>query len=163
MKANEIVTRFKNILLNTEIEDENPEVEEKVELNEEVKDIEVEAGYHDDMGGHKDDEDKKMKEHKDDEEEEDKMAKYATKDDLAKVVAELKGMIKEIDMREHKDDKMKEHKDKEVPEKLSAQEPVVEPITHDPEAQVSKKSMNVLSSNRARTIQDIVYNKLFNK
>ena len=149
MKANEIVTRFKNILLNTEIEDENPEVEEKVELNEEVKDIEVEAGYHDDMGGHKDDEDK--------------MAKYATKDDLAKVVAELKGMIKEIDMREHKDDKMKEHKDKEVPEKLSAQEPVVEPIAHDPEAQVSKRPINVLSSNRARTTQDIVFNKLFNK
>lgn len=155
MKANEIVERFKKILLSTDVQEETPEVEEKVELTEDVKDIGVEAGYHDDMGGHKDDEDKKMKEHKDDEEEEDKMAKYATKDDLAKVVAELKGMIKEIDM--------KEHKDKEVPEKLSAQEPVVEPITHDPEAQVSKKSMNVLSSNRARTVQDIVYNKLFNK
>jgi hypothetical protein len=156
MKANEIVERFKKILLSTDVQEETPEVEEKVELTEDVKDIEVEAGYHDDdMGGHKDDEDKKMKEHKDEEEKEDKMEKYATKEDLAKVVAELKGMIKEIDM--------KEHKDKEVPEKLSAQEPVVEPISHDPEAQVSKRPINVLSGNRSRTTQDIVYNKLFNK
>ena len=156
MKANEIVERFKKILLSTDVQEETPEVEEKVELTEDVKDIEVEAGYHDDdMGGHKDDEDKKMKEHKDEEEKEDKMEKYATKEDLAKVVAELKGMIKEIDM--------KEHKDKEVPEKLSAQEPVVEPISHDPEAQVSNRPINVLSGNRSRTTQDIVYNKLFNK
>ena len=102
MKANEIVERFKKILLSTDVQEETPEVEEKVELTEDVKDIEVEAGYHDDdMGGHKDDEDKKMKEHKDEEEKEDKMEKYATKEDLAKVVAELKGMIKVMDMKEH--------------------------------------------------------------
>ena len=64
MKANEIVERFKNVLLSNEVEVEvsevkeeaAPEVEEQVELSEDVKNIEVEAseeevdaGYHDKM------------------------------------------------------------------------------------------------------------------
>ena len=124
MKASEIIDKFKNVLLNTEIEsdekvnqisdievneeialneqNENSNVQNKVELNEQV-----EAGYHDDdkkkMGEH---EDKEMEEH------EDKMAKYATKEDLARAIAEVKGMI----------EKMSSDEEKDVPEELKAEE-----------------------------------------
>jgi hypothetical protein len=44
MKANEIVERFKNVLLSTETkEEETPVVEDQVELSEEAKDIQVDA------------------------------------------------------------------------------------------------------------------------
>ena len=101
MKASEIVDKFKNVLLNTEVESddeikdstdvevneeialneqkENSEVQEKVELEEEV-----EAGYGMD--------DKKRK-RMEDEDGDDGMAKYATKEDLAKAKWYLNDLI----------------------------------------------------------------------
>tara|TARA_X000000950_G_scaffold266941_1_gene342946 strand:- start:164 stop:622 length:459 start_codon:yes stop_codon:yes gene_type:complete len=151
MKANEIVERFKNVLLSNEVEVEAPEVkeeaapevEEQVELSEDVKNIEVEAseeevdaGYHDKM------------------EEDDDMDKYATKEDLAKAMAEIKGMIEELAAQKEEE--------LEVPTELANQEPAVEPIAHSPEAEVSKKPLNLYAQKRAMTTKDIVFNKLFN-
>ena len=151
MKANEIVERFKNVLLSNEVEVEvskvkeeaAPEVEEQVELSEDVKNIEVEAseeevdaGYHDKM------------------EEDDDMDKYATKEDLAKAMAQVKGMIEELAAQKEEE--------LEVPTELASQEPAVEPIAHSPEAEVSKKPLNLYAQKRAMTTKDIVFNKLFN-
>ena len=151
MKANEIVERFKNVLLSNEVEVEvsevkeeaAPEVEEQVELSEDVKNIEVEAseeevdaGYHDKM------------------EEDDDMDKYATKEDLAKAMAQVKGMIEELAAQKEEE--------LEVPTELANQEPAVEPIAHSPEAEVSKKPLNLYAQKRAMTTKDIVLNKLFN-
>ena len=151
MKANEIVERFKNVLLSNEVEVEvsevkeeaAPEVEEQVELSEDVKNIEVEAseeevdaGYHDKM------------------EEDDDMDKYATREDLAKAMAQVKGMIEELAAQKEEE--------LEVPTELANQEPAVEPIAHSPEAEVSKKPLNLYAQKRAMTTKDIVLNKLFN-
>jgi phage terminase small subunit len=156
MKANEIVERFKNVLLSNEAEVEatevkeeaTPEVEEQVELSEDVKNIEVEAseelesseeveaGYDDKM------------------EEEGDMDKYATKEDLAKAIAEVKAMVEELSSQKEEE--------LEVPTELSSQEPAVEPIAHNPEAEVSKKPLNLYAQKRAMTTKDIVFNKLFN-
>jgi len=151
MKANEIVERFKNILLSNEAEVEAPEVQEEeaqvedqVELSEDVKDIEVEAAEEEVEAGYGYDDKKKMED----------MDKYATKEDLAKMMAEIKGMIAELGTQEE---------EMEVPTELSAQEPAVEPISHSPEAQVSKRPTNLYAQNRAMTTKDIVFNKLFNK
>jgi len=155
MKANEIVERFKNILLSNEVEAEAPEVqeedtqvEEQVELSENAGDIQVdaaeeveseeavEAGYEDKM------------------EEEGDMDKYATKEDLAKAIAEVKAMVEELSSQKEEE--------LEVPTELSSQEPTVEPIAHSPEAEVSKKPLNLYAQKRAMTTKDIVFNKLFN-
>jgi len=151
MKANEIVERFKNVLLSNEVEVEvsevkeeaAPEVEEQVELSEDVKNIEVEASEEEVEAGYDD----KM-------EEEGDMDKYATKEDLAKAIAEVRGMIEELTAQKEEE--------LEVPTELASQEPAVEPISHSPEAEVSKKPLNLYAQKRAMTTKDIVFNKLFN-
>jgi hypothetical protein len=151
MKANEIVERFKNVLLSNEVEVEvsevkeeaAPEVEEQVELSEDVKNIEVEASEEEVEAGYDD----KM-------EEEGDMDKYATKEDLAKAMAQVKGMIEELAAQKEEE--------LEVPTELANQEPAVEPIAHSPEAEVSKKPLNLYAQKRAMTTKDIVFNKLFN-
>jgi hypothetical protein len=152
MKANEIVERFKNVLLSNEVEVEvsevkeeaAPEVEEQVELSEDVKNIEVEASEEEEVEAGYDD---KM-------EEEGDMDKYATKEDLAKAMAEVRGMIEELTAQKEEE--------LEVPTELASQEPAVEPIAHSPEAEVSKKPLNLYAQKRAMTTKDIVFNKLFN-
>lgn len=151
MKANEIVERFKNVLLSNEVEVEvsevkeeaAPEVEEQVELSEDVKNIEVEASEEEVEAGYDD----KM-------EEEGDMDKYATKEDLAKAIAEVRAMVEELSSQKGEE--------LEVPTELSSQEPAVEPIAHSPEAEVSKKPLNLYAQKRAMTTKDIVFNKLFN-
>jgi hypothetical protein len=151
MKANEIVERFKNVLLSNEVEVEAPEVkeeaapevEEQVELSEDVKNIEVEASEEEVEAGYDD----KM-------EEEGDMDKYATKEDLAKAIAEVRAMVEELSSQKEEE--------LEVPTELSSQEPAVEPIAHSPEAEVSKKPLNLYAQKRAMTTKDIVFNKLFN-
>lgn len=151
MKANEIVERFKNVLLSNEVEVEAPEVkeeaapevEEQVELSEDVNNIEVEASEEEVEAGYDD----KM-------EEEGDMDKYATKEDLAKAIAEVRAMVEELSSQKEEE--------LEVPTELSSQEPAVEPIAHSPEAEVSKKPLNLYAQKRAMTTKDIVFNKLFN-
>lgn len=159
MKANEIVERFKNVLLSTETkeevaEEQAPVVEDQVELSEETKDIQVEAAQE-----VKETEEVEMTEELEETEEEvmeeeDKMDMYVTKEDLAKAMAEIKGMIKEL--TSHKEEEL------EVPTELSNQEPAVEPLSHNPEAVVSKKPTQVFAKNRSKTTMDIVMSKITN-
>jgi hypothetical protein len=138
MKANEIVERFKNVLLSTETkEEETPVVEDQVELSEEAKDIQVDAAEE-----VKETEKVEMTEELEETEEvtEEVMEeedKYATKEDLAKAMAEVKGMIEELTAQKEEE--------LEVPTELSNQEPAVEPLSHSPEAEVSKKPTHLFA------------------
>jgi hypothetical protein len=160
MKANEIVERFKNVLLNTDVkeetaEEQSPVAEEQVELSEDVKDIQVEAAEE-----VKETEEVEMTEEleeteevKEEMEDEDKMDKYATKEDLAKAMAEMKGMIEELTAQKE---------ELEVPTELSNQEPAVEPLSHNPEAEVSKKPTQLFAQNRSKSTLDKVMSKITN-
>jgi hypothetical protein len=173
MKASEIIDKFKNVLLNAEIDSDEKvneisdmEVNEEIALNEQNKNSdvqnnvelneEVEAGYHDDdkkkMGEH---EDKEMEEH------EDKMSKYATKEDLARAIAEVKGMIEKMSSDEEKD--VPEELNAEEKQELSAQEPVVEPIAHDPQANVNSKRKILFAQKRRKSTLDRVMETIINK
>jgi hypothetical protein len=155
MKANEIVERFKNVLLSTETkEEETPVVEDQVELSEEAKDIQVDAAEE-----VKETEKVEMTEELEETEEvtEEVMEeedKYATKEDLAKAMAEVKGMIEELTAQKEEE--------LEVPTELSNQEPAVEPLSHSPEAEVSKKPTHLFAQNRSKSTLDRVMSKITN-
>lgn len=154
MKANEIVERFKNVLLSTETkEEETPVVEDQVELSEEAKDIQVDAAEE-----VKETEEVEMTEELEETEEvtEEVMEeedKYATKEDLAKAIAEVRGMIEELTAQKE---------ELEVPTELSNQEPAVEPLSHSPEAEVSKKPTHLFAQNRSKSTLDRVMSKITN-
>jgi hypothetical protein len=155
MKANEIVERFKNVLLSTETkEEETPVVEDQVELSEEAKDIQVDAAEE-----VKETEEVEMTEELEETEEvtEEVMEeedKYATKEDLAKAMAEVRGMIEELTAQKEEE--------LEVPTELSNQEPAVEPLSHSPEAEVSKKPTHLFAQNRSKSTLDRVMSKITN-
>jgi hypothetical protein len=158
MKANEIVERFKNVLLSTEtkeetVEEQTPVVEDQVELSEEAKDIQVDAAEE-----VKETEEVEMTEELEETEEvmeeEDKMDMYVTKEDLAKAMAEVKGMIEELTAQKEEE--------LEVPTELSNQEPAVEPLSHSPEAEVSKKPTHLFAQNRSKSTLDRVMSKITN-
>lgn len=159
MKANEIVERFKNVLLSTETkeetaEEQTPVVEDQVELSEEAKDIQVDAAEE-----VKETEEVEMTEELEETEEvtEEVMEeedKYATKEDLAKAMAEVKGMIEELTAQKEEE--------LEVPTELSNQEPAVEPLSHSPEAEVSKKPTHLFAQNRSKSTLDRVMSKITN-
>lgn len=154
MKANEIVERFKNVLLSTETkEEETPVVEDQVELSEEAKDIQVDAAEE-----VKETEEVEMTEELEETEEvkEEVMEeedKYATKEELAKAMAEVRGMIEELTAQKE---------ELEVPTELSNQEPAVEPLSHSPEAEVSKKPTHLFAQNRSKSTLDRVMSKITN-
>jgi hypothetical protein len=154
MKANEIVERFKNVLLSTETkEEETPVVEDQVELSDEAKDIQVDAAEE-----VKETEEVEMTEELEETEEvtEEVMEeedKYATKEDLAKAMAEVRGMIEELTAQKE---------ELEVPTELSNQEPAVEPLSHSPEAEVSKKPTHLFAQNRSKSTLDRVMSKITN-
>lgn len=159
MKANEIVERFKNVLLSTETkeevaEEQAPVVEDQVELSEEAKDIQVDAAEE-----VKETEEVEMTEELEETEEVEKEEmeeedKYATKEDLAKAMAEVKGMIEELTAQKEEE--------LEVPTELSNQEPAVEPLSHSPEAEVSKKPTHLFAQNRSKSTLDRVMSKITN-
>ena len=154
MKANEIVERFKNVLLNTDVkeetaEEQSPVAEEQVELSEDVKDIQVEAAE-EVKETEKVEMTEELEETEEVMEEEDK---YATKEDLAKAMAEVKGMIEELTAQKE---------ELEVPTELSNQEPAVEPLSHSPEAEVSKKPTHLFAQNRSKSTLDRVMSKITN-
>lgn len=155
MKANEIVERFKNVLLSTETkEEETPVVEDQVELSEEAKDIQVDAAEE-----VKETEEVEITEELEETEEVEEEVmeeedKYVTKEDLAKAMAEVKGMIEELTAQKEEE--------LEVPTELSNQEPAVEPLSHSPEAEVSKKPTHLFAQNRSKSTLDRVMSKITN-
>jgi hypothetical protein len=152
MKASEIVEKLKNVLLSSEAEE--VEVSEPTELG---------ADY---------DEEKKMEEEEDEVKDEVKMMEgYVTKDEFDEKVAEIKAMYDKLmekmatdeEMEKDVPEELAEEPQQEAKEELSAQEPAVEPIAHNPEANVDKKQNIKLAQGKIRGTQDIVFNKLFNK
>jgi len=171
MKASEIVEKFKNVLLNADEEQVQPEVEVKEESDievqeevvlseqkEEVKESEdkvelseeVEAGY-----GYGDKDDKKMEEMP-----KPKESDFVTKEELAKAIAEVKAMVAKLSQEEALE--VPEELQAEEKQELSAQEPAVEPITHNPESEVGKKPEYLYSQKKRMNTRDIVFNKIAN-
>lgn len=158
MKASEILDKFKKVLLSEDgevtIADQPQEVElaeqaqpeaiaEEVVLAEEPKEEIVEE----------------VIEEKDSDDD-----KYATKEELAKALAEMKAMYESLMSSMDKKEEM------EVPQELSAQTQEVEvdlaaeevaPITHTPEAEVSKAPLSLYAQKGPKTTVDSVFNKLF--
>lgn len=164
MKASEILDKFKSIILSADGEvvmaEPSKEVELAVEqeaapevIAEEVElaemPMEDEASPEDAVEDIAEGEDK-----------------YATKEELAKALAEMKAMYEAIiaEMGSKKEEM-------EVPQELSADVENVEvelsvaeevaPITHTPEAEVAKGPLNLYAQNGPKTTVDSVFNKLF--
>jgi hypothetical protein len=166
MNAKDIVEKFKNVLLSEESNSEAPKMEVKSEtseievkeqevvLSEEVKEVEnteSETQLSEEVDASYDDKKKLEEDEIIEEVKEDPMSKYATKEDLEKAMAEMKALVDSLKMQEDMP---------EVPEQLSSQEPAVEPIAHDPESSVEKKSLNLYAQNRTRTLMDRVLSKI---
>jgi hypothetical protein len=166
MNAKDIVEKFKNVLLSEEPNSEAPKIEVKSEtsetevkeqevvLSEEVKEVEnteSETQLSEEVDASYDDKKKLEEDEIIEEVKEDPMSKYATKEDLEKAMAEMKALVDSLKMQEDMP---------EVPEQLSSQEPAVEPIAHDPESSVEKKSLNLYAQNRTRTLMDRVLSKI---
>jgi len=144
MKASEIVTKIKDVLLSSSEKEEEtiPEVdlkeeapkakkEAKEEIKEEAPAANVEKiEYSAEEGTEELQEESEMKHTPDHKEYEESPVEYATKDEVSELksmVEKLRGMIE-----------AKEEAKEEVPQELSADEPA-EAINHSPENEVSEK------------------------
>jgi len=159
MKASEIVTKIKDVLLSSTKEEETiPEVElkeeapkAKKEAKEEIKEEAPAANvqkitYSAEEGAEELQEDN----YEEDIVEESPAVEYATKDEVAELksmVEKLRGMIE-----------AKEEAKEEVPQELSADEPA-EAISHSPENEVSEK-IGVRFAPNARV--NTTYNRVLN-
>lgn len=160
MKASEILDKFKKVLLSEDGEVTIAEQPQEVELAEQAQ---PEAVAEEVVLAEMPMEDEASPEDvvEDIAEGEDK---YATKEELAKALAEMKAMYESLMASQDKKEEM------EVPQELSAQTEEVEvdlaaeevaPITHTPEAEVSKAPLSLYAQKGPKTTVDSVFNKLF--
>mgnify|MGYP000403572609 FL=1 len=160
MKASEILDKFKKVLLSEDGEVTIAEQPQEVELAEQAQ---PEAVAEEVVLAEMPMEDEASPEDvvEDIAEGEDK---YATKEELAKALAEMKAMYESLMASQDKKEEM------EVPQELSAQAPEVEvdlaaeevaPMTHTPEVEVAKGPLNLYAQNGPKTTVDSVFNKLF--
>ena len=165
MKASEILTKIKDVLLSSSEKEEEttPEVElkeeapkAKKEAKEEIKEEAPAANvqkitYSAEEGAEELQEESEMKHTPDHKEyEENPAVEYATKDEVSELksmVEKLRGMIE-----------AKEEAKEEVPQELSAEEPA-EAISHSPENEVSEKN-GVRFAPNARV--NTTYNRVLN-
>jgi len=160
MKASEILDKFKKVLLSEDGEVTIAEQPQEVELAEQAQ---PEAVAEEVVLAEMPMEDEASPEDvvEDIAEGEDK---YATKEELAKALAEMKAMYESLMASQDKKEEM------EVPQELSAQAPEVEvdlaaeevaPMTHTPEVEVAKGPLNLYAQKGPKTTVDSVFNKLF--
>ena len=165
MKASEIVTKIKDVLLSTsekeeenfddvELKEEAPKAKEeaKEEIKEEAPAANVEKiEYSAEEGAEELQEESEMKHTPDHKEyEESPAVEYATKDEVSELksmVEKLRGMIE-----------AKEEAKEEVPQELSADEPA-EAINHSPENEVSNNIGVRFAPNANR---NTTYNRVLN-
>ena len=161
MKATELVEKLKNVFLSEEVaQDEVKDVEVQAEvvsaeLEAQTEGEEVVAeGLAEAPVASPEDEMSPEDVVEDIAEGEDK---YATKEELASAIAEMKAMYDAIMQN------MKSEEQMEVPaelsEDLSAQEQP-QPLTHSPEAEVSKQDVMMFAKNRPMTTLDLVMSKI---
>lgn len=158
MKASEILDKFKKVLLSEDGEVTIAEQPQEVELAEQAQ---PEAIAEEVVLAEEPKEEivEEVIEEKDSDDD-----KYATKEELAKALAEMKAMYESLMSSMDKKEEM------EVPQELSAQTEEVEvdlaaeevaPITHTPEAEVSKAPLSLYAQKGPKTTVDSVFNKLF--
>ena len=148
MNAKEIVDKFKEILLSKpeEVAAEAIEVQEEVELTEEKQEVLAEEPAVEEAEDIVED----VAEATD---------KYATKEELAQAMAEMKAMYDQIM------ESMSTEEPKDAPAELadatelSAQEEVKE-LTHSPEEVVGSRNLNLYAQKRAATTFDLVLSKI---
>lgn len=176
MKASEILEKFRNIILSEDGEViEKPQVEAapatepeaEVELSEQEVTAEAEIAEVE-LAEMPEDEASPEDVVEDIAEGEDK---YATKEELAKGLAEMKAMYeaiiesmgsKEGSMEVPEELSSEVVEETEVVTELSAEEEVsVEPIAHSPEAEVAKSPLSLYAQRGKKTTVDSVFNKLF--
>ena len=177
MKASEILEKFRNIILSedgeviekpqveaapaTEPEAEIELAEQEVKAEAEVAEVELAEAPEEEASPEDVVEDVEEKEDK-----------YATKEELAKGLAEMKAMYEAIiDSMGSKEESMEVPQElsadnladaKEVEVELSTEEEVsVEPIAHSPEAEVAKSPLSLYAQRGKKTTVDSVFNKLF--
>lgn len=149
MNAKEIVDKFKEILLSKpeEVAAEAIEVKEEVELSEQEQEVLAEepaAEAAEDVV-------------EDVIESEDK---YATKEELAQAMAEMKAMYDQIMEAMSTEDAIDAPKElAEEATELSSQEEVKE-LTHSPEEVVGSRNLNLYSQKRVATTFDLVLSKI---
>lgn len=157
MKATELVEKLKNVFLSEEVaQDEVKDVEVQAEVvsaeleaQTEGEEVVAEVLAEEPMDGEPVEEVvEEVSEGED---------KYATKEELAGAIAEMKAMYDAIMQN------MKSEEQMEVPaelsEDLSAQEQP-QPLTHSPEAEVSKQDVMMFAKNRPMTTLDLVMSKI---
>jgi hypothetical protein len=159
MKASEILDKFKKVLLSEDGEVTIAETPQEVELAEQAQ---PEAIAEEVVLAEEPKEEEIVEEVIEEKDSDDD--KYATKEELAKALAEMKAMYEGLMSSMDKKEEM------EVPQELSAQTEEVEvdlaaeevaPITHTPEAEVSKAPLSLYAQKGPKTTVDSVFNKLF--
>jgi hypothetical protein len=146
MNAKEIVDKFKSILLSTTEEVTEVAIVEEVKL-EEQEDLAALA------------EDAPVADPATDVvEEAPKEEMYATKEELAQALAEMKAMYDQI-MEGMSTESPQDAPSELDKEELSSQEEV-SPLLHSPEEVVSSKELNLYSQKRVRTTFDLVLSKI---
>ena len=156
MNAKEIIDKIKQVVLSTdEVELAKVEVTEEV-AKEEVKSVELA--------------DEVTEEKKDVVEKETtpempqamEMDKYATKEELASQLSELKAVISQLK------EIIDPSKEKDVPQELSKEKEVVElasepdVLVHSPEASVEQTKLKNYQSKSPKGMKSLIYDKLFN-
>jgi hypothetical protein len=161
MKATELVEKLKNVFLSEEVaQDEVKDVEAQAEVvsaeleaQTEVEEVVAEGLAEAPVSSPEDvmspeDVVEEVAEGED---------KYATKEELASAIAEMKAMYDAIMQN------MKSEEQMEVPaelsEDLSSQE-VAQPLMHSPEVEVSKQDVMMFAKNRPMTTLDLVMSKI---
>ena len=159
MKATELVEKLKNVFLSEEVaQDEVKDVEvnaevvsAELEAQTEGEEVVAEVLAEEPMDGAPVEEVV---------EEVVEGEKYATKEELAGAIAEMKAMYDAIMQNMKSEEQMEVPAElSEVSEDLSAQE-ATQPLTHSPEAEVSKQDVMLFGKNRPMTTLDLVMSKI---
>ena len=147
MKATEIVEKLKSVLLSSEEDVQEIEVQEEVvELAEDDK---AEAAPSEEAPV------------------EDEMNSYVKRAELESAISEVKAMYDSLmeKMNPQEDvvpEELSSQVEEEVKEELSSQaEEATEPLVHTPEEVVQSKQVFKYSENRRRNTKDIVFDKIF--
>lgn len=148
MKATEIVEKLKSVLLSSQEDVQEIEVQEEVvELAEDDK---AEAAPSEEAPV------------------EDEMNSYVKRAELESAISEVKAMYDSLmeKMNPQEDvvpEELSSQVEEEVKEELSSEvkEEVTEPLVHTPEEVVQSKQVFKYSENRRRNTKDIVFNKIF--
>ena len=152
MKASEIVSKLKDVLLSSTEEVETQDtVQEEVQLEEATPEVkeEVQEEVQDEV---------QLEETIEGEVSEDDLAEepaemsYATKEELAEVRALVEKMMGQLEA--------KEESKVDVPQELSADEVLEQPLMHSPENDSEKAPLNLYAQNRTMTTLDRVLQRI---